>query len=73
VVSSIQISGSLFVILEHTCVSGGGMPKTIVLSLSLSHGTAHAMSECQTKVRENAVSKYHFSKDKYCFTSLYIK
>jgi len=31
-----------------------------VFSLSLSRGTAHATSECQTEVRENAVSKYHF-------------
>jgi len=34
--------------------------KTTAFSLSLLCGTAHATSECQTKVRENAVSKYHF-------------
>jgi len=39
----------------------GGMSKTTAFSLSLSRGTAHAMSECQTEVRENTVSKYHFS------------
>jgi len=37
-----------------------GMPKTTVFSLSLSCGTTHATSKCQTEVRENAVSKYHF-------------
>jgi len=42
----------------------GGMPKTIAFSLSLSRGTAHATSECQTEIRENIVSKYHFSKKK---------
>jgi len=38
----------------------GGMPKTNAFSLWLSRGIAHATSECQTEVRENAVSKYHF-------------
>jgi len=38
----------------------GGMPKTTAFSLSLSRGTTHAMLECQTEVRENAVSKYYF-------------
>jgi len=37
------------------------MPKTTAFSLSLSRGTAHATSEYQTEVRENAVSKYHAS------------
>ena len=60
-VNSVQISGSLFVILEHTHVSQGWNAKTIAFSLSLSRGTAHATSECQTEVRENTVSKYHFS------------
>jgi len=41
------------------CLSGG-MSKAIAFSLSLSRGTAHATSECQTEVRENAVSKYDF-------------
>jgi len=40
--------------LRHMC------SKTTVFSLSLLCGTAHATSECQTEVRENAVSKYHF-------------
>jgi len=34
--------------------------KTTAFSLSLLCGTTHVMSECQTDVRENAVSKYHF-------------
>jgi len=38
----------------------GGMPKTTTFSVSLSRGTSHATSECQTEVRENAMSKYHF-------------
>jgi len=29
-------------------------------SLSLSRGTANATSKCQTEVRENTVSKFHF-------------
>ena len=34
--------------------------KTTAFSLSLLCGTTHATLECQTEVRENAVSKYHF-------------
>jgi len=36
------------------------MGKKTAFSLSLSHKTTHATLECQTEVRENAVSKYHF-------------
>jgi len=32
-------------------------PKTMEISLSLPRGTAHDTSECQTEVREKAVSK----------------
>jgi len=38
--------------------------KTSAFSLSLLYGTAHATLECQTEVRENVVSKYHFPKKK---------
>jgi len=34
--------------------------KTTTFSLSLLCGTTHVTSECQTEVRENTVSKYHF-------------
>jgi len=43
----------------------GGMPRRTAFSLSLSRETAYAMLECQTKVRENVVSKYHFPLDNY--------
>jgi len=39
---------------------GDGMPKKTVFSLSLSRGTVHATSVCQTEVKKNTVSKYHF-------------
>jgi len=38
----------------------GGMPRRTAFSLSLSRETSYATLECQTEVRENAVSKYHF-------------
>jgi len=50
------------------------MPKRTAFSFSLSRGTVHATSECQTEVRENAVLKYHFplnnsnrSNEKVCY------
>jgi len=39
----------------------GEMPKRTVFFFPLSRGTVHATSECQTEVRQNTVSKYHFS------------